>query len=908
MADIWYYSQNDQEHGPVEAAELRRLVEAGTITSSVLVRTEEMSEWLPANTVDGLLAAEVVLTEELPEVLPVEKRPREVREQSRQQYPPPLPRQRPARRPFVFLGTLIAVLLLLGQFGVLGYFCVVDVRKAWTPLPSPGVATITVGKPVRASLSLGGEYNADVYLNAAQTFQFELSSKDFDAGFGLEENGRGCVRAMESNVWSGPAHTTYRPNRAGVYRITVEHYNGPSGTFELLVKKKEPPKLLLHASGDRTVGTVSAPLPFGATEEYAVDLKKGKVYSIDLKTTAFNGYLQVFDPSGVPIANSPNVSREANLPPGGSMPLPSGSIGSNSSAHLGILPTRTGTYRVVVGGRDNSSGGRYELSVETIRPQTITLSKDQEASMAGIIPTTGVKQYKLHLEAKTEYVFNIESLPSYATLDLFHDGMSGKQKPLGKLTRSGNNASLVYQTTAAGNYLLLVAFPNPRRWARFKLDIQKIGSKKLTLSKEGNGSVRDYVAAHATREYTVPLHKDRMYVIDLKSSAFVCYLELFHTTTYPLMTNDDGGGGTNARIQFQPTVSGDYRIVAQSLGRRGGGPFQLTVRSWRKKILSLAGHSSVQQEDTLGKATSERYHIHLYAYKTYLFEVESDSFAPAIRLYLPSNPGASLRKATASETGRPATFFFHPTRSTEYVLEVENPLVAPTGKVRITVRQLDLHQLGGQESPLRRTHGNIAAGASADYAVWLHENTTYTLVLKSTEFVPHLMLYDHATGQKLAWCKNAKGKTARLTFRPYRTTQGLISVWTGNSAKGGKFTLDVLRSNAEQKSSPGDVVKTFNGKLRPGATRTYDVSLKANTTYSIAMTSKILDGSLDVFFDSGTARIAYDDNGGEGKNPRILFRPITSGTYRIAAHAAPGEEGKNADGDFTLTVRRHADR
>jgi hypothetical protein len=44
---MWYYTLNNQQVGPVEEAEIKKLVEAGKITHGTLVWTNGMANWLP---------------------------------------------------------------------------------------------------------------------------------------------------------------------------------------------------------------------------------------------------------------------------------------------------------------------------------------------------------------------------------------------------------------------------------------------------------------------------------------------------------------------------------------------------------------------------------------------------------------------------------------------------------------------------------------------------------------------------------------------------------------------------------------------------------------------------------------------------------------------------------------------
>lgn len=44
---MWYYTLNNQQVGPVEEEEIKKLVEAGTITHATLVWTAGMANWVP---------------------------------------------------------------------------------------------------------------------------------------------------------------------------------------------------------------------------------------------------------------------------------------------------------------------------------------------------------------------------------------------------------------------------------------------------------------------------------------------------------------------------------------------------------------------------------------------------------------------------------------------------------------------------------------------------------------------------------------------------------------------------------------------------------------------------------------------------------------------------------------------
>jgi hypothetical protein len=59
MADVqWYYARNDQQFGPVSAAELKQLAEAGKLSPNDLLWREGMDAWTTAINLRGLFAEE----------------------------------------------------------------------------------------------------------------------------------------------------------------------------------------------------------------------------------------------------------------------------------------------------------------------------------------------------------------------------------------------------------------------------------------------------------------------------------------------------------------------------------------------------------------------------------------------------------------------------------------------------------------------------------------------------------------------------------------------------------------------------------------------------------------------------------------------------------------------------------
>jgi TM2 domain-containing membrane protein YozV len=57
VSQEWYYSAGNDRQGPVSAAELKKLADAGTLKATDLVWKDGMADWVPAKSIKGLFAA-----------------------------------------------------------------------------------------------------------------------------------------------------------------------------------------------------------------------------------------------------------------------------------------------------------------------------------------------------------------------------------------------------------------------------------------------------------------------------------------------------------------------------------------------------------------------------------------------------------------------------------------------------------------------------------------------------------------------------------------------------------------------------------------------------------------------------------------------------------------------------------
>jgi TM2 domain-containing membrane protein YozV len=57
VSQQWYYAAGNERHGPVSAAELKTLADAGTLKPTDLVWKDGMADWVPARSIKGLFPA-----------------------------------------------------------------------------------------------------------------------------------------------------------------------------------------------------------------------------------------------------------------------------------------------------------------------------------------------------------------------------------------------------------------------------------------------------------------------------------------------------------------------------------------------------------------------------------------------------------------------------------------------------------------------------------------------------------------------------------------------------------------------------------------------------------------------------------------------------------------------------------
>ncbi len=146
--------------------------------------------------------------------------------------------------------------------------------------------------------------------------------------------------------------------------------------------------------------------------------------------------------------------------------------------------------------------------------------------------------------------------------------------------------TLTFQPTRTADYRILVSVgPVSAKQRRSPLTYTtQIDELKVNLSLKEQLTKQDPVYPRRGsfhKVHPVKLEAGKKYQIDMTSPFLDSYLVLEDSAGNIVMEDDDGGEGLNARIIFQPTRTGTYRIVATTFVRAGVGsavgPYSLLV-------------------------------------------------------------------------------------------------------------------------------------------------------------------------------------------------------------------------------------------------------------------------------------------------------------------------------------------
>lgn len=192
--------------------------------------------------------------------------------------------------------------------------------------------------------------------------------------------------------------------------------------------------------------------------------------------------------------------------------------------------------------------------------------------------------YRVTLTAGTRYQFNMNATVNSSVRamdDPFLRLRSGSGTVLASDDDSGggNNSQISFTATSSGTYFLDAGAYNNACTGCYTVTVRSLGSpddyaantSELATVSEG-GSRTGVIESSGDHDwFNVLLIAGRNYRFDLtRGSLSDPYLSLRNGSGTLLVSNDDGGGDYNSRINYRPTTTGFFYLDASGFGSSTG--------------------------------------------------------------------------------------------------------------------------------------------------------------------------------------------------------------------------------------------------------------------------------------------------------------------------------------------------
>lgn len=320
----------------------------------------------------------------------------------------------------------------------------------------------------------------------------------------------------------------------------------------------------------------------GPYQVWTLRAKRGQRLVIDLTSSAFDPFLVVRDAEGFLVSSDDDSGDE---------------LGARVRT---ILP-RTGSYRLIATAVGATARGEYRLTVsewvapEAPRPgaaQTIAVGETKDGVLepgdefAGDGPYQDRWTFDLRADQRARVEMRSTDVDSYLMLL----GPDGRVVATNDDGLGNRDAVVMVRAPAAGRYTALATtYGDQPKVGAYRIGLAEVSGQFAEAgtvlpiadgeTKEGQLEVGDSTTASGgyTDTYEFRAARSGSVVLDLVSTDFDAYLTLRDSTGQQLGTDDDSGGGRNARLTSAVTAAALYRIVVGTFGS-GSGSYRLTAR------------------------------------------------------------------------------------------------------------------------------------------------------------------------------------------------------------------------------------------------------------------------------------------------------------------------------------------
>ncbi|MBF0158942.1 MAG: Ig-like domain-containing protein [Magnetococcales bacterium] len=365
---------------------------------------------------------------------------------------------------------------------------------------------------------------------------------------------------------------------------------------------------------------------------------------------------------------------------------------------------------------------------------------------------------------------------------------------------------------------------------------------------------------------------------------------------------DDGGQGTNSRLVYTPTISGSYFLDAQNYSSRTG-----TYRLSAKLIDDYAGYNRLPIGSSITgnietSSDTDSFIVTMEGGVTYTFDLEGASASQGTLV----DPYLSLTDSTGFYSfgfalGAHLVYTPSPRGGGEYYLRAQSwyRSGSPTGTYRLSVKS---------NAPTPSVPTDLDLSASDDSGASNSDNITsqtsgLTISGSSGVSGSTLVLFDDknndgiiGSGEALvttsitaaSWNADISLTTGTHNIRAIQSnTSGSSPVSTGLS-----ITIQAPDDYAGNSSTTGrlSIGSSVAGNIEAGSdVDWFAITLTAGIPYTFDLegspTSQgTLNDPLLILYDQNSVEVARNDDAtSENVNSRIIYTPLSSGSYFLSA-------------------------
>ncbi|MBN1436094.1 MAG: PPC domain-containing protein [Sedimentisphaerales bacterium] len=505
----------------------------------------------------------------------------------------------------------------------------------------------------------------------------------------------------------------------------------------------------------------------------------------------------------------------------------------------------SGEYRIGVTSYSSNATGDYELAicgvddVEAIEPEPSNMS-DAQTSETGSLDENDelcfsregcfVDYYSFSLDRgdEVEIELNSEDFDTYLILDA----------PSGAQTTNddgGEGANSLILTTAdqSGDYTIGVTSFGPGATGDYELTVYGVDEifevegqrfpdpvTETGQLEEGDRTRNDKYIDY----YTCSLQTGDQVAITLNSDDFDTYLTV-DSPSGQAYTNDDGGSGTNSRLEFTADENGTYTIGATSYSSGAEGEYELAVygvdeidlqagngddddngtrhrghgrhrgrrnnndRNDNTEVIEYSGRLQTSDNTLDDGSYYDEYTVDARRGQRIQVSMTSDDFDTYLRLITPDDEvfydddGGeelnSLLTVTATESG-------------EYIIQANGYSENDTGRYDLVVT---IYQPGQAEVIRGRLqHGDLLFEEDDsyydEYSFYAEEGDQIDISMTSDDFDTFLMV-DSPSGERFYNDDGADGTNSTLGFPADESGEYLIMANSYEAGETGRYELEV---------------------------------------------------------------------------------------------------------------------